>query len=122
MPQRVLVVDDEEHILTVTAFRLEKQGYEVLTASDGMVALAMIQEQKPDLVLLDLRLPGMNGAEVCKRVKEDEALKHIPIILFSASESYRIAEMRSEVSADDFIVKPFSRDELLGKVQKLLAG
>ncbi len=122
MPQRVLVVDDEEHILAVTAFRLEKQGYEVLTASDGAVALAMIQEQKPDLVLIDLRLPGMGGAEVCKRVKADEALKNIPVILFSASESYRIAEMRNEVSADDFIVKPFSRDELLGKVQKLLAG
>jgi CheY-like chemotaxis protein len=120
--KKILVVDDEPGILKVTSLRLEKLGYNVLTAVDGKEALDTIRSENPDLVLLDLVMPFMNGAEVCEQIKNDTALKHIPVILFTASGSCAMtAEKVKKVGADDYIVKPFEPEELGGKVEGILA-
>jgi OmpR family response regulator RpaB len=120
--KKILVVDDEPGILKVTSLRLKKLGYNVLTAVDGKEALDTIRNENPDLVLLDLVMPFMNGAEVCEQIKNDETLKHIPIILFTASGSGAMtAEKIKEVGADDYIVKPFEPEELADKVEEILA-
>jgi CheY-like chemotaxis protein len=120
--KKILVVDDEPDILRVTSIRLKKLGYNVLTAVDGKEALDTMRSENPDLVLLDLVMPFMNGAEVCEQIKNDKTLKHIPIILFTASgNGVLTAEQIKKVGADDYIVKPFEPEELMGKVEGILA-
>ena len=117
MAKRILVVEDEEDILRLVTFRLRKLGYEILTATDGQKALALIREERPDLILLDLRLPIIDGYEICKRVKADEELKHIPVILLTAA-AVMIDEKAKEAGADDYIIKPFDSQDLVRKMQK----
>lgn len=109
----ILIVDDEPDILRLTSLRLKKLGFDVITAVDGKQALDVIRNEKPDLVLLDLALPLLNGDEVCKRIKKDEKVKHIPIILFTAHSDTMTAEKAKEFGADDYIIKPFDPDELI---------
>jgi OmpR family response regulator RpaB len=119
--KKILVVDDEPGILKVTSIRLKKLGYNVLTAVGGKEALDTMRRENPDLVLLDLVMPFMNGAEVCEQIKNDKTLKHIPIILFTASGSGAMtAEKIKTVGADDYIVKPFEPEELTDKVEEIL--
>lgn len=120
MPRRILVVDDEPDILRIVTFRLKKLGYEIITAVNGQEALDLIKEKRPDLILLDLRLPVIDGYEVCKRLKTDEEFKQIPIILLTASSAGKISERTSEFKADDYIIKPFESEELLEKVKKFI--
>ena len=120
MAKKILVVDDEPDILKLETFRLKKSGYEVATATDGREAFDLIQKEKPDLILLDLRLPIMDGYEVCKRLKADQELKHIPVILLTASTVGKIAGTAKELKADDYLTKPFHLQELLAKVKKFL--
>ncbi len=121
MVKTVLIVDDEPDILKITTARLKKAGYEVQQAMDGREGLDLIKEESPDLVLLDLALPEIDGREVCRRVKSDNAIKNIPIIFFSASVADgSIEEMVEEFGADGFIVKPFSHEELLEKIQSII--
>lgn len=119
MAKKVLVVDDEPDLLKVAVFRLKKTGYTILTAVDGQQALDYIQKETPDLILLDLLLPVIDGCEVCRRIKEDDTLKHIPVILFTAS-AIDVQEKAKEAGADDYIVKPFAPDELLKKVENFI--
>jgi CheY-like chemotaxis protein len=120
--QTILVIDDEPDILKVTSIRLRKLGYNVLTAVDGKQGLDVIRSEIPDLVLLDMVMPFMNGAEVCERVRNDNALKHIPIILFTASGTAAVTDEKiKKLGADDYIIKPFEPEELAGKVEKILA-
>lgn len=119
MPKKILLVDDEPDILRTVAFRLTGLGYEVVTATDGENAVKMIGTEKPDLVLLDVRLPGMNGIEVCNAVRSDETIKNTPIILFTASAS-RIAEDCAKCGASDYLLKPFDLKDLLEKMGKYL--
>jgi CheY-like chemotaxis protein len=118
--KKVLVVDDEPDILKVISFRLKKAGYEISTAANGKIALDIISGNKPDLVLLDLRMPIMGGEEVCARIKSDALLKDIPIILLTASSGDKITEKAKELGVEDCLVKPFDSDVLLKKVQKLI--
>jgi CheY-like chemotaxis protein len=118
--KRVLVVDDEPDILRVVSFRFKKAGYEVLTANNGKTALDLISVNKPDLILLDLRMPVMGGDEVCAKIKSDTLFKEIPVILLTASSGDKIAKKAEELKADDYMVKPFDSDVLLKKVQKLI--
>ncbi|MFA5251704.1 MAG: response regulator [Phycisphaerae bacterium] len=119
---KILIVDDEPGILKVTSLRLKTLGYNVLTAVDGKEALDAIRSENPDLVLLDLVMPFMDGAEVCEQIRNDKTLKHIPIILFTASGSSAMAaEKIKQIGADDYIVKPFEPEELTGKVEEILA-
>jgi two-component system alkaline phosphatase synthesis response regulator PhoP len=120
MSKRILIVDDEPDVLSLAAFRLKKSGYEILVATDGQMGLDMITSEKPDLVLLDLRLPNMDGMDVCKHVKSDKKLRHIPIILFTATEDVTVADVVREVEANDYIVKPFEPDKLLEKIKSFV--
>ena len=119
--KKILIVDDEPDILRLTSLRLRKLGYDVLTAVDGKEALDAIRNENPDLVLLDLLIPFMNGAEVCEQVKNDKTLKHIPIILFTAHSDTMTAEKAKKLGAEDYIIKPFDPEELTDKVEEILA-
>ena len=120
MSKRVLIVDDEPDVLRLVALRLKKSGYEILAASDGKEGFDIISSEKPDLVLLDLRLPNMDGVDICKQVKNDEVLRHIPIILFTATSDIEVADKAKEAGANDYMVKPFEPDELLEKISGII--
>lgn len=120
MAKKILVVDDEPDILKIVVFRLKKLGYEVTTASNGQEALDFIQKIKPDLVVLDLIMPVVDGYEVCKQVKADEKLRHIPVILLTASFTGELADKAEKLGADDYLMKPFDPEELLTKVKKFI--
>ena len=120
MAKKILVVDDEPDLLKVVSFRLKKSGYVVFEATDGQKAIALIQEHRPHLILLDLRLPIMDGWEVCRRVKADDQLKDIPIILLTASAGAINSEMTKKLKAEDFLVKPFEPEALLEIVKKYI--
>jgi two-component system alkaline phosphatase synthesis response regulator PhoP len=120
MHEKILIVDDEPDLLKIACFRLEKSGYQILSATDGQSALEMVDKERPDLVLLDLRLPLLNGPDVCLRMKKDQNLKHIPVILFTAS-TQNIAEITEACGAQGYITKPFAVDELLEKIKKLIS-
>lgn len=119
MPKRILIVDDEPDLLKMVEFRLKIAGYTVSTAKDGEEGLRLIRNDPPDLVLLDIRLPKMDGGEVCKCMKSDEKLRTIPIILFTASGAERILEKVKETGADDYLMKPFDGEDLLRRIKKL---
>ena len=116
----LLVVDDEASLLKTTLFRLNKSGYEAFGAVDGEKALVMVREKMPDLVLLDVYLPGMHGDEVAKILKNDPILKAIPIVLISAVDE-TLEEKARESGADGFLAKPFEAEELLAMIEKHLA-
>jgi DNA-binding response OmpR family regulator len=118
--KKILIVDDEPDILKLPSLRLRKLGYDILTAVNGKQALDSMRKEKPDLVLLDLALPLLSGDEVCKKSKNNEELKHIPIILFTASSNTMTADKAKMLGADDFVVKPFDPEELMNKVQHIL--
>jgi two-component system, OmpR family, KDP operon response regulator KdpE len=113
----ILVVDDEPQILRVMRASLPARGYEVRTASDGDEALDEIGKQMPDIIILDLVMPGMSGLEVCRRVREFSA---VPVIVLSAkgSESDKVAAL--DLGADDYVTKPFGMDELLARVRAVM--
>jgi two-component system alkaline phosphatase synthesis response regulator PhoP len=117
--KRILFVDDELDVLKVTVFRLRKAGYEVVTAVNSDEAWDWIQREMFDLVFLDLRLPGIGGAEICKKIKSDENLKKIPVILFTASVR-NLTSLAKEVGADDYLIKPFETEKLLEKVKNAI--
>ena len=118
--KRILVVDDEEDILNVLRFRLEANNYEVLVASDGQEGLNKARSEKPDLMILDLMLPKLDGYKVCRMLKFDEAYKAIPIIIFTARAQKKDEELGLEMGADAYISKPFEPEILLGKIKELL--
>ena len=119
--KKILIVDDEPDILRLTSLRLRKLGYDVLTAADGKEALEATRNENPDLVLLDLLIPFMNGAEVCEQIKNDKTLRHIPIILFTAHSDTMTTEKAKKLGAEDYIIKPFDPEELTDKVEEILA-
>lgn len=118
--QTILVVDDEEHILELIKFNLKKNGYYVITATNGIDALKAVKEHIPQLVLLDLMLPGMDGYEVCKEIRKESLLCNIPIIMITAKGEEVDKILGLELGADDYITKPFSVRELLARVKALL--
>lgn len=116
----VLVVDDETEIVSVLVKRLTVAGYEVITAKDGMEALEKVSKLKPDLVLLDIIMPKMDGYEVCRLLKFDERSRSVPIIMLTAKTQEVDKDAGRKVRADDYITKPFEIDDLLGRIKKLL--
>jgi|DewCreStandDraft_1066081.scaffolds.fasta_scaffold02301_3 PAS domain S-box-containing protein len=120
MAKRILVVDDSPIELKLTARVLGQAGYEVSTATSGAQALALARENPPDLVLLDLNMPQMDGYEVCRRLKEDEATRAVPVVLYSVRDQIVDVLRGLEVGAEDFIVKGTRRDELLARVHRIL--
>ena len=112
----VLVVDDETRIVKFLKLKLETSGYEVLTARNGLEALEILKAQEPDLLVLDLLMPGMDGLETMKQVRE---LSSIPIIILSAKEASKDKIQGLELGADDYLAKPFSPDELIARIEAL---
>jgi DNA-binding response OmpR family regulator len=113
--KRVLVADDDERIISFTRLKLRASGYAVVTAKTGQGALSMIESENPDLVVLDLRMPGMGGLEVLKTVRTSSEL---PVIVVSAATD--LAEEALKAGADYFIPKPFDPDELVRRIEKTL--
>ncbi len=116
----VLLVEDEEEILELVAYNLGKEGYAVRRAESGETALRQAKSQPPDLILLDLMLPGIDGLEVCKSLKGDSATRHIPIIMLTARSEEADIVTGLELGADDYITKPFSRRVLLARIKAVL--
>jgi two-component system response regulator RegX3 len=117
MRPRILLVDDEETLRTSLAFALEKEGFAVVTAADGPSALAAATTSTPDLVLLDLMLPGMDGLEVCRRLRSQSP---VPIVMLTARDQEIDKVLGLEIGADDYITKPFSTRELLARMRAVL--
>lgn len=117
MPKTVLVVDDEATLRETLAWNLEQDGYRVVEAADGRAALERFGSDQPDLVLLDLMLPGLSGTEVCRRMR---AGSDVPILMLTARDSEVDKVLGFEVGADDYVTKPFSLPELLARVRALL--
>ena len=115
MGKKILVVEDEKNIVDSLVFNLFKEGYETLEAYDGAAGLKLAQEQDPDLILLDLMLPEMDGFEVCRRLREGGST--VPIIMLTAREEETDKVLGLELGADDYITKPFSMRELLARVK-----
>jgi two-component system KDP operon response regulator KdpE len=117
MDTRILVIEDEPDLVQLLRLRLEKEGYEVLTARDGVEGLAVLQEGRPDLIVLDLMLPRMNGWETCWRIRD---CSDVPIIILTALTTDQDKVRGLELGADDYITKPFSMKELVARVQAAL--
>ena len=112
--KKILIVDDEKPISDIIKFNLTKEGYETVTAFDGREAITKFEEENPDLIILDLMLPELDGLEVAKEVRKTS---HIPIIMLSAKDSEFDKVIGLEIGADDYVTKPFSNRELLARVK-----
>ncbi|HLR08674.1 MAG TPA: response regulator YycF [Bacillota bacterium] len=114
MAQKILVVDDEKPIADILQFNLEKEGYDVICAFDGHEALTLVDSEKPDLILLDIMLPGKDGNEVCREIRKEH---NMPIIMLTAKDSEIDKVLGLELGADDYVTKPFSNRELIARVK-----
>jgi two-component system phosphate regulon response regulator PhoB len=116
----IVIAEDEDALATLLQYNLEKEGYRVVTAGDGEEALIVIDEAKPDLLLLDWMLPKVSGIEVCRRLRQKTETRNLPILMLTArgEESDRIRGL--DTGADDYVVKPFSMTELLARIRAVL--
>lgn len=118
--KKIMVVDDEADIRELIRFNLEKEGFEVVSVSDGETALEEARLRQPDLILLDVMLPGIDGVEVCFKLKSDIAFKSIPIVMLSAKSDESDQLVGLKIGADDYLVKPFSPKVLVAKIGAIL--
>jgi len=118
---KILVVDDEVYIVHILDFSLRMEGYEVLTALDGEQALEKVKSERPDLIVLDIMMPKLDGYDTCKRLKASPDTRDIPVILLSAKGRNVDQRMGFEAGADDYITKPFSPRKLVEKINSILA-
>jgi len=119
---RVLVVDDDHDCRLVLCTIVAQAGYHVDAVADGRMALAMLQNNPPDIVLLDAHLPGIDGWEVCRSIKSTEQTQQMPVIMLTAFASPQNQTQSMEAGADEFVPKPFRADELLQLIQRFLAA
>lgn len=117
---RVLVVDDEKHITELVKFNLEKENYIVLTAHDGLEGFSAAKREKPDLIILDIMLPGIDGFECCRRIQKEPDIGDTPIIMLTARSEEIDKILGLEIGADDYITKPFSPREVVARVKARL--
>ncbi len=120
MPEKVLIIDDEEHIVELIKYNLDSSGYTTFEAYNGNDGLKTARKEMPDIILLDLMLPGIDGLEVCKRLRNDDKLKNVPIIMLTAKSEEIDKILGLELGADDYITKPFSVRELNARVKAVL--
>jgi DNA-binding response OmpR family regulator len=119
----VLVVDDEPEIVKMVQKIMEARGHKVSIARDGVEALEVARRERPDVMILDLNLPKVDGFEVCKQLKTDGATKHIPIVMLTAAYvTMEDADRGVHVGADEYVVKPFLREVLVHNVERLIAA
>ena len=118
--KRILIADDEEDVVTTLQFTLEKEGYQCLTAYDGKEALDKAKSQNPDLIILDIMMPKMNGYKVSRLLKFDKKYKHIPIIMLTARTQEKDRMLGEETGADMYVTKPFEMDDLVSTIRNIL--
>jgi DNA-binding response OmpR family regulator len=121
MPKKILIVEDYPHIVDVLKIRLEAAGYEVVAAGDGQEGLNMARSEKPDLIILDVMLPKMNGYKVCRLLKFDVKYKNIPIFLLTARAKPEDIQTGKATGANEYIIKPYDPQELLATIRRYLA-
>jgi two-component system cell cycle response regulator DivK len=119
---RIMVVEDNEPSRDALGRRLVRRGFEVIEAADGLEAVALAHSDRPDLILMDLGLPGIDGWEATRQLKQDEAVRHIPIIVLSAHAMIKDRNMALAAGGDDFDTKPVKFQSLLAKIELLLAN
>ena len=117
---RILLVDDEPSIVKMVSKRLEVEGFEVLVAMDGQDGLKKAQTESPDVLILDIMLPKLNGYEVCTMLKQDTRYQKLPVILFTAKAQDKDEKLGMACGADAYMRKPFNAQELVGKIHELL--
>ena len=121
MPKsKILIIEDEPDIAEMITYNLQREGYKTLSCRDGEVGLSRIHTDNPDLVILDLMLPGIDGIEVCRRVKSDPVTRSTPIIMLTAKSEEDNKIQGLDVGADDYITKPFSTRELISRIKAVL--
>ena len=119
MSKKILIVDDEPAMVEILKDTLEERGFMVITGSNGIEAVKKIEEENPDLVLLDIMMPGMNGYEVCKKVKGKPDTKFLIVVLSAISEPDSISKAK-ELGADEYLTKPYKPEQLMATIDKLL--
>lgn len=120
MAKKILLVDDEPAIVQVIQARLKANGYEVVTAQDGQEGLNAARAEKPDLIILDVMLPKMDGFRVAQFLKLDDQYRHIPIMMLTARVQEEDKRMGEQAGADAYLTKPFTSEDLLGKIREML--
>ncbi|MEW6409904.1 MAG: response regulator [Nitrospirota bacterium] len=120
MPQKILIVDDEEDLLTLLEYNLSREGFSVEKAKDGYRCMEIVRERPPDLLILDLMLPELSGLEVCRLIRKEPRISHTPIIMLTARSQEMDRVIGLEIGADDYITKPFSIRELIARVRAVL--
>ena len=118
--KKILFVDDDENIKATTSFILESWGLDVLTAANGQEALSLIRNEDPDLVLLDINMPGIKGYDICKLAKSDPKTRKIPIILMTGLGKTKEVDQGYSCGADDYMIKPVDMDRLKSKISSVL--
>lgn len=117
---KILVVDDEEDVVRLLEFRLAKEGFNVVSARDGQTALSLTEQEKPDLVVLDIMMPLMDGMEVLRQIRSRRAMSKTPIIMLTAKTSSLTVDEARQLWVSDYIMKPFDPEKLVTKVKKAL--
>lgn len=120
MAKRILLVEDDPSLLRAVSYMLEKEGYEVLTANNGLDGLTKAKGENPDLLILDVMLPGIDGFEVCHRLRAEPQTARLPILMLSAKGQAADKSTGLQVGANEYLTKPVERLVLLGKVEALL--
>jgi len=118
--KKILVVDDEKDVLSLVRRVLIRGGFEVITASDGKEGLAKVYSEAPDLMILDINMPVMDGWEVCRKIRGDPLYKHLPIIMLTVKRTKKDQLKGLDLGGDEYITKPFSPTELIARVKTVL--
>lgn len=120
MSKKILIIDDEKDLVELVEYNLKKEGFDVLSSQNGVDALKLIQKEHPSLIILDLMLPGMQGFEICRRLKNNPGTAKVPIIMLTARAEEVDKILGLELGADDYITKPFSPREMVARVKAVL--
>jgi phosphate regulon transcriptional regulator PhoB len=120
MKEKILIVEDEKDIVKVLEYNLQKEGFKTFSVADGEDALVSAKRERPDLIILDLMLPGMDGLEVCKSLKKESKTASVPVIMLTAKSQESDKIVGLELGADDYVVKPFSPRELIARIKAVL--
>jgi two-component system, OmpR family, alkaline phosphatase synthesis response regulator PhoP len=120
MAKKILIVDDEHDVVKLLKYNLEKQGFDVRSTNDGSLVLAELRRDQPDLIILDLMLPGVDGLEICRQLRRNEKYASLPILMLTARTEEADRVVGLEIRADDYVTKPFSMRELTARIRALL--
>jgi two-component system alkaline phosphatase synthesis response regulator PhoP len=118
--KKVLIVEDERDIRELLRYNLEQEGFTVLEAAEGVLALALVRRERPAVVILDVMLPGMSGLDICRTLRQDEDTERVPIVMLTAKAAESDKVVGLEIGADDYVTKPFSPRELVARVRAVL--